>query len=240
MEKKKNVAKPIRTSVCIDESGQASRIWIVGVVNLQNRALAIRIAEVTTHITEVWPTLHDIGKLEGLLLVDCGDRAAHEALPNLFGSTINARYGVALFNVSANDVLVDHLLGHPKLVGLFLESISVDKLMVGIAGILEGQLWLPRIFTSALMARVRDFEHHQAQQPSLDCGLTHREAAVLALLCDGENNKSIAKHLNISLFTVKTHLYNIFRKLNVGSRLEAVTKARGWKVSEHSTIVRRD
>src|SRR5438093_3610973 len=55
--------------------------------------------------------------------------------------------------------------------------------------------------------------------------LTEREAEVLQLLADGKSNKEIGAKLFISEFTVKGHLRNIFTKLNVLSRTEAVTVA---------------
>ena len=55
--------------------------------------------------------------------------------------------------------------------------------------------------------------------------LTPREAEVLALLVDGLSNNEIASQLFISRSTVKTHLSNIFAKLGVGNRVEAVRMA---------------
>ena len=58
--------------------------------------------------------------------------------------------------------------------------------------------------------------------------LTAREREVLALLCEGLPNKLIARHLKISSGTVKVHISNIFRALNVSNRLQAVLIARCW------------
>jgi len=55
--------------------------------------------------------------------------------------------------------------------------------------------------------------------------LTDREAEVLQLLADGKSNKEIGAKLFISEFTVKGHLRNIFTKLNVLSRTEAISAA---------------
>src|SRR5882724_5754557 len=55
--------------------------------------------------------------------------------------------------------------------------------------------------------------------------LTDREAEVLQLLADGKSNKEIGAKLFISEFTVKGHLRNIFTKLNVLSRTEAIAAA---------------
>jgi DNA-binding NarL/FixJ family response regulator len=52
-----------------------------------------------------------------------------------------------------------------------------------------------------------------------------REIEVLVLMAKGFSNKDIAERLILSESTVKTHIHNIFHKLNVYSRTEAVTKA---------------
>jgi DNA-binding NarL/FixJ family response regulator len=56
-------------------------------------------------------------------------------------------------------------------------------------------------------------------------GLTGREREVLTLISKGENNKDIARSLNISEKTVKNHITNIFRKLDVEDRTQAVIYA---------------
>ncbi len=60
--------------------------------------------------------------------------------------------------------------------------------------------------------------------------LTARELEVLQLLAQGLNNNAIAETLSISDRTVQAHLTNIFAKMHVSSRLEAVLTAirRGW------------
>jgi two-component system NarL family response regulator len=51
--------------------------------------------------------------------------------------------------------------------------------------------------------------------------LTEQERAVLALLAIGQRNARIADELCISIRTVENHLYHIFQKLGVSSRIEA-------------------
>jgi len=55
--------------------------------------------------------------------------------------------------------------------------------------------------------------------------LTERELGILRLLAQGRDSQAIADELTISANTVRTHLQNIFSKLGVHSKLEAVTTA---------------
>jgi DNA-binding CsgD family transcriptional regulator len=52
--------------------------------------------------------------------------------------------------------------------------------------------------------------------------LTAREEETLVLLTKGYSNKEIADHLNLSIETVRSHLKNIYTKMHVRSRAEAV------------------
>lgn len=56
--------------------------------------------------------------------------------------------------------------------------------------------------------------------------LSSREIELLQLINQGLSNQELAAHLVVSLNTIKTHLKNIFRKLEVNSRTQAVAKAR--------------
>lgn len=60
--------------------------------------------------------------------------------------------------------------------------------------------------------------------------LTKREKQILKCLADGKDNKEISACLFLSVETVKTHMKNIFRKLDSKSRLEAVLKAKKNKL----------
>lgn len=57
-------------------------------------------------------------------------------------------------------------------------------------------------------------------------GLSPRELEVLTLLPSGKSAKDIGKELFLSEPTIKTHMSNIYRKLDVHNRTEAITKAR--------------
>lgn len=65
-----------------------------------------------------------------------------------------------------------------------------------------------------------------------DITLTNREKQVLSYICLGINNSQIAKKLNVSVYTAKLHVHNIFSKLSVQDRTEAAVKAIKYKLIE--------
>lgn len=68
------------------------------------------------------------------------------------------------------------------------------------------------------------FERNEAALKAL--GLTERELTMLERLAAGDANKEIARALDISPNTVKTHIANLYQKLEVQRRTQAIQKAR--------------
>jgi len=68
------------------------------------------------------------------------------------------------------------------------------------------------------------FTPNAAEQQKL--GLSHREMEVLQLMAAGCSNQEIADQLYVSVNTVKTHTANLFQKLDVKRRIQAVEKAK--------------
>lgn len=60
-------------------------------------------------------------------------------------------------------------------------------------------------------------------------GITDREREIIEKVIEGKSNATIASELFISLATVKTHLHNIYTKLNVESRFDLLAKVRSGK-----------
>jgi LuxR family maltose regulon positive regulatory protein len=56
--------------------------------------------------------------------------------------------------------------------------------------------------------------------------LSEREREVLALIAEGLTNHEIAQKLHLALSTIKVHTYNMYGKLDVHSRTQAVARAR--------------
>lgn len=63
------------------------------------------------------------------------------------------------------------------------------------------------------------------REPENGHGLTPKEKEVLKLLVDGFSYKMVANELGVTIETVRTHIKNIYRKLQVNSMSEAVVKA---------------
>lgn len=112
--------------------------------------------------------------------------------------------------------------------GYVLKTMASAQLIYAIDEVLNGKIYLP----SALSSRFFEYfqqsfkdEVKSSNEENLLTYLTSREEDVLDLLTQGNNYKCIAKKLFISETTVKTHVNNIFQKLQVNDRTQAVLYA---------------
>ncbi len=83
----------------------------------------------------------------------------------------------------------------------------------------------------ALFSRLAELARARRRTAALESlVLTQREIEVLRLIADGLPNRDIAQRLSLSFHTVKNHVQNIFKKIDVTRRIEAVEYARrqGW------------
>jgi DNA-binding NarL/FixJ family response regulator len=74
------------------------------------------------------------------------------------------------------------------------------------------------------------------ETPPADAGLTRREVEILQLVAEGYSNAQLAKMLWVTEQTVKFHLSNVYRKLNVANRTEASRWAQVHGLLSPSTI----
>ena len=131
---------------------------------------------------------------------------------------------VAFFGVRPNHA-VEKLITWPIVTGLFYSDSSQQQLSKGIQALFEGEYWLPRHLVAHYLQRTR-------QKPrfctSPDIVLTKREEQILRLTATGATNTEIAANLSVSMHTVKTHIYNLFKKIGVANRVQAVNWAKDY------------
>ncbi|MGE3589365.1 MAG: LuxR C-terminal-related transcriptional regulator [Ilumatobacteraceae bacterium] len=102
--------------------------------------------------------------------------------------------------------------------GYMLKEQGLDELLDGIRAVARGEA----TFAPAVLSRVLKLLRPGAMTSE---ALTGRETEVLRRLADGLTTEQIAADLYVSVNTVRNHVNNIIRKLNVHSRLEAVSFA---------------
>jgi len=95
-------------------------------------------------------------------------------------------------------------------------------IVILVVGFLALGIWVGRMLTP--QGRSARFSLNEAALNSL--GITKREHAVLTELARGQSNKDIARVLNVSPNTVKSHVARLYEKLEVGQRVQAVQKAK--------------
>ena len=77
------------------------------------------------------------------------------------------------------------------------------------------------IFFAAPAPQQRTMQVFPNGRPESEAGLTRRESEILRLVAEGHSNGQLARMLWVTEQTVKFHLSNIYRKLNVTNRTEA-------------------
>lgn len=108
-------------------------------------------------------------------------------------------------------------LDYRRAVRAFSTEAYVLVIAFGFLGVWAGRQLTPRPSDS-------DFSRNDAALKSL--GVSNREFEILELLAAGHTNKEIARALDVSPNTIKTHLSNLYAKLDVSRRTQAIDKAR--------------
>jgi len=108
--------------------------------------------------------------------------------------------------------------------GYLLKDEAMEAIVAAVRGVARGEVgWLSRPVAEKVMRRMRE-------ETEEVCPLTERELDVLRLLAKGWTNARIAQELIVSERTVRFHVENLLKKLEVSSRTEAVVTAiqKGW------------
>lgn len=107
--------------------------------------------------------------------------------------------------------------------GYLLKENDASQIFQAITDTLAGGAAMsPSIAMKTLRFIRQPFSH---ERPTEDFGLTPRETELLTQLKNGLTYEEIAANLHISYHTVRKHIENIYRKLRVGNKVEAIQKA---------------
>ncbi len=102
-----------------------------------------------------------------------------------------------------------------------LKDIDVEELSIVIKSTYNGASWLDPSIARTVLCNVSKRQQNEQEIYNL----TDRELEILNLIAQGYSNAKISETLHISMNTVKTHIKNIFQKLEVEDRTEAAMKA---------------
>ncbi|ASW83231.1 helix-turn-helix transcriptional regulator [Vibrio anguillarum] len=111
-----------------------------------------------------------------------------------------------------------------NLVGVFYTNDQLESLVKGMEKVLDDEMWFNRKLAQEYI------QHYRAGNSSITsqayAKLTKREQQIIKLLGCGASNMQIADELFVSENTVKTHLHNVFKKINAKNRLQALLWAK--------------
>ncbi len=109
--------------------------------------------------------------------------------------------------------------------GYLMKNSSIDEVVGVVKAASQGESLLNPVLARRVLNEFAVTEGANKSKKSLYCNLTARELEILQLLASAKSNRETAKSLFISEKTVKNHVSNIYRKLQVNTRTEAVLKA---------------
>jgi len=158
--------------------------------------------------------------LKVILLIQLSDKINPQQIAELcqqrfdllvFSDTPSIEEGIQLFKVGIK--------------GYLNTSASVERIQQALTTIESGSIWLGQSIMQAMIGQVGRSPIKNNDWKKL---LTHRENQVVEQVLNKQSNQEIAKTLNITERTVKSHLHNTFKKLNVSDRLALALKIHNW------------
>jgi LuxR family transcriptional regulator of csgAB operon len=121
------------------------------------------------------------------------------------------------FNMSPDCQIEQYFLMH-GIHGILYNDQPISLYPKAIEKVLNNELWFPRKILNSVLLNENP---RKTRLQNINVKLTMREKEIFELMASGMSNKEIARKLFISINTVKTHVYKLFKKLNVSNRLQA-------------------
>lgn len=107
--------------------------------------------------------------------------------------------------------------------GYILKNVKRDDLICAIQHVIDGRAFLdPNVTDSVLQCLADDGLKADTENTAR---LSKREMEVLQFMVEGDSDRNISKRMNISVHTVRSHIKNMYRKLGVSSKSQAVSLA---------------
>ena len=162
-----------------------------------------------------------------LLDLDMPVMNGRETLAQILSS--NPQQTVVMLTVSEdNDDLTECMRIGAR--GFLLKNINADFLLDSIRKAVDGDnVFSPEMTTRLVQSLISPAS---PRADHLLSTLTPREMEILGYLAAGHSNKVIARHLDLAESTVKVHVQNLLRKLNLSSRVQAAVYAVQHKVPQ--------
>jgi DNA-binding NarL/FixJ family response regulator len=111
--------------------------------------------------------------------------------------------------------------------GFILKDATIEDVLGTIRSVARGMRVLPPLLTGSLFSRVIEQALRKGKGRLPDAvRMTKREREIIVLIADGLSNKEIARRLNLTTYTVKSHVHNILEKMALHSRLQIAKYAR--------------
>lgn len=154
-----------------------------------------------------------------IIFMDCTSIGKEKACNTFPTNKIlqDKRFIVVCYNVDPKANL-EKISLKKKIQGLIYVHQSIEMFPRTVEAVLNGELWYPRkVLEECFLS-----SNPQLSNPKDNTTiLTQREKDILTMLGAGKKNQDIAKKLHISPHTVKTHAYNIYKKIGVTNRFQA-------------------
>ena len=207
---------------------EGGKIYIIGPRTLENALLASFLEQGTGMKCLAVESPRDVPEedvkgLSGeavLLLLDCMGKDVDTCIGDLGAGDIDivSQCPAGIFNADP-EVGYEEGFVTEGFRGIFYVHDDPEHVLKGISTILNGELWLSRgVMSRCLLSNSVRMKKELRQNGVV---LTSREKQILRMLTLGSKNEEIASNLCISHHTVKTHIYNIFKKIDVPNRLQA-------------------
>ena len=145
-----------------------------------------------------------------------------EAMKRIVSEKPDARF-IVLTTYDSDEYIFDAISAGAK--GYLLKDTSRGELFRAVRAVHRGESLIEPGVAAKVLDRLAQLSRQAVDPKSASKGLSEREVEVLRLIANGAANKEIASMLSISESTVKTHVANIFQKLDASHRTEAVTEA---------------